>query len=433
VINKLVDIGITNLIFDREGIPANEMRIYEGSKDKLLKYAKECAQEYLISGLVVPEVKFTSVSKDVLVDMGIKKYSTLSLPTSIWLRDPNTIEIKSSMVMDEPSYFVVLPEEVIMFIQNKGTYNDGTKDPLLYAKLLTLYPEFVAQVESGNKAILLTNDLITRRKVNPDSPYPTPYLYNSLEALKHKRNLRRMDYSIAARVISAIQLIKMGNDEYPITEDEEDAFDDLREQMAWRYTAGRDIERVFQLFANHTVSIEWVYPPVDALLNDEKYFEVNQDIFFGLGFPRILTTGETERSGSSDPEFATLSPTKTMEEIQIEILPIIKSIVRNIAKFNGLKNYPNVRFEIINLRDYQNFVSAMQALYNTANISRTSYAKVFGFNWNDEVEKRSEEQEIIEKLDLPEFAPQPFSPTPGNNNKEVPNKKEEPKEPDDSK
>ena len=49
-------------------------------------------------------------------------------------------------------------------------------------------------------------------------------MYPALEPLKHKRNIRRMDYSIASRVISAIQLIKLGNDDFPVTEDDEDAF-----------------------------------------------------------------------------------------------------------------------------------------------------------------------------------------------------------------
>jgi hypothetical protein len=417
VINKMVEIGITPIIFDRGNLSENEMRIYEGIKDKLQEFIEACALEYLVSGLVIPEVRYGAVPTDVLKEMGVKKYNTLTLPVSMWLRDPVTIKIKTSMVLDEPSYFAVLPDELIAFIQSKGTYPDGTKDIELYQKLLTYYPEFVTLVMQGNREILLENGLITRRKVLSDSPYPLPYLYNVLEALKHKRNLRRMDYSIASRVISAIQLFKLGSDEYPVTEEDgESAFEEIRKQMMWRDSAGTNIERIFQLFANHTLKIEWVFPPVDALLNEKKYAEVNQDIFFGLGFPRILTTGETERSGSSDPEFASMSPVKTMENMQKKMIQILKGIVREIALLNKLKEWPGVRFTHINLHAFENFVDAMRMLYDTGNISRKSFAGAFGYSFDDEIRDRKEEEDQLKKMGIPAFNPQPFSPQPNSPN-----------------
>lgn len=208
VINKMTEIGITPLIFERGKLSENEIRIFEAIKDSLQDFAESCALEYLISGLVVPEIKYESVGRDFTFDLGVKKYSTLTIPVSMWLRDPTTIKIQSTMVMDSPSYYVILPKELVDFIMNEGKYNDGNVDEKLWHDLNTFYPEFVAQVKAGNKEILLENDLIVRRKVQTDTAYPTPLLFNSLEAMKHKRNLRRMDYSISSRVISAIQLIQ---------------------------------------------------------------------------------------------------------------------------------------------------------------------------------------------------------------------------------
>jgi len=414
ILNKMVEIGVSKLVFDKGKLSDNEFRVFEAIQEKLQEYIENCALEYLISGLIIPEIKYATLTKEQVFDLGVKKYQTLTLPVSMWLRDPRTIKINSSMVLDEPSYYVILPEELVSFIMNRGTYPDGNKDIVLYNQLLTYYPEFVQQVLDGNKEILLENKLIIRRKVLSDSPYPTPFLYGSIEALKHKRNLRRMDYSIASRVITAIMLIKLGNDEFPITEDDEDAFTAIRSQMTWRNTSSRNMERIFQLFANHTLEIEWVYPNTEVLLNDKKYAEVNQDIFLGMGFPRILTTGETERTQTSDPEFASISPVKTMEKMQRELLSIVKGIIREITKLNNLKYIPEVRFSPINLNTFNNFVNAMSALYDTGNISRTSYDTAFGYNWEEELALKIVEKDKLEASGIEEFAPQPFSPQPSN-------------------
>lgn len=179
--------------------------------------------------------------------------------------------------------------------------------------------------------------------------------------------------------------------------------------MAWRNTSQRNLERIFQLFANHTVKISWVFPDVEALLNDAKYREVNQDIFFGLGFPRILTTGETERTQTSDPELAAISPVKTLKNMQNKILFIIKGIVKEVAKLNGLKSLPLIRFDNINLYSFRNFVEGMQALYDTGNISRTSYDAAFGFEWEEEIKQKAREADTITELGVEEFAKKPYS------------------------
>jgi len=426
VLNKIVEIGINDLVFDRNGLSINEFRIFTNIKEKLLEFAENCALEYLISGLVVPEIKYTPTTKEELKDLGIKKYDSLILPEVMWLRDPETIKINDPMILDEPSYYVEIPGDLHFFIIHEGQYPDNTKDLDLYEKLLTLYPVFVEQVRAGVKYIPLENKLIIRRKVLSNTCYPLPYLFPSLEALKHKRNLRRMDYSLASRVITAIQLFKLGSDEFPVTESEEDQsqFNFIRDQMSWRNTAGQNTERIFQLFANHTLNIEWIMPDVQALLNEKKYSEVNQDIFFSLGFPKILTTGETERSGASDPEFATISPVKTMENLRTKILFILRGIVKEIARSNNLKTFPGTRFKPINLHSFSNFVEGMTSLYQTGNISRTSYTEAFGYNLEEELKTKSEENELMKELGVDEFPAQPFSPQPGGKAAAQPDKQE---------
>ncbi len=417
-INKLVEIGINELQLGKNGLGDNEFKIFTSMKQKLKDFAEMMAMEYLLSGLVIPEVKITSLTKLQVKELGIKKYDTIRYPVSMWLRDPSLVKINSTVLSDKPSYFIKIPEEVIYFITHEGSYMDGNIDKELYQQLAIQYPDFVRDVKAGHLEVKLENDLIFRRKVLTDSPYPIPYLYPVLESLKHKRNLRRMDYSIASRVISAIMLIKLGSDQFPVTEEDSEVFDDIRNQLYLRNTTSNDIERVYQLFANHTLQIEWVYPDTEALLNDTKYVNVNADIIAGLGFPKILSTGETERSNSSDPEFAVIAPEKMMDNFREKILTVLKRIVYDVAMENRLSNVPTIKFKPINLNKFKDFATIILSLYETGNISREALDDIFGYVWKDEMDKKEDEQKVLKDKQLGEFAPMAFSPTPnvpGNN------------------
>jgi hypothetical protein len=422
VINKMVDIGINEIEFERNGISDTEYAIYEALEEDLLEFAEIMALEFLLSGLVLPEVKYTPVGRTELKQKNIKRYETLVLPVSMWVRDPTSIVINKTIISNETSYFLEVPADLIYFIQNKGKYEDGTTDLDLYLKLQAYYPEFFNAVERGEHLFKLDAPYSIRRRATSDSPYPLPYLYPAIEPLKHKRNLRRMDYSIASRVISAIQVIKLGSDLFPLTEDSKDQLDDIKAQMLWSNSGGRDVERIFQLFSNHTLDISWVTPPVEVLLNDAKYKDINQDIIFAMGFPRILITGETEKANTSDAQFASISPVKTMENFRRKIEEVLQKIVDNVASLNKFKNTPTVTFKPLQIIEFKTYMEAVSKLYDTGNLSRGSYSEILGFSWEDEMEDKIEEQKVLEDSGLPEFAPQAFSPQPGdNNNTSVPN------------
>lgn len=425
ILNKMVEIGVNGFVLSQKKLSDNEFRVFTGMLPKLKIFAEQMALEYLKSGLIVPEINFTSVSTDELRYYNIKKYNTLTLPTMMWLRDPSTIIINTSMLGSEPSYYVEVPDKMIFFIQNGGKYPDGREDRNLYSMLVVNYPEFIIAVKNGEKAILLNNKLIVRRKAQSYESYPIPYLEPALEALKHKRNLRRMDYSIASRVISAILLFRLGSDEFPVTEEDDDTFEALKSQLLYRDATGKNVERIFQLFANHTLQIDWIMPDIAALIDDTKYKEINQEIMFALGFPRILITGETERSSSSEAEYAMLSPVKTMESFRDKVIEIIRFVVNETARLNKFVDAPDIAFAPLSLIAFKDFFESLRLLYESGNLSRTSFANILGTKWEDEMNKKENENKLLEEKGLEMNAPMPFSPQP-----DVPNA-EKPQEPGD--
>jgi hypothetical protein len=411
VINKLVEIGINDIIISKSGLSENEFRVFAALKPRLLEFSETIAQELLLSGLVVPEIGYGPVSKDEIFELGIKKYNRLIFPISMWVRDPKTIKINSSVMSDTPSYYVLIPSEVVTFIKGNGTYADGTKDKVLYDNLKTYYPEFVKQVNSGATQFLIEDSrLVIRRKYLTDSPYPIPYIAPALDALQHKRRMRRMDYSIMDKVISAIMHIKVGSDTFPVTSSEEDktVFTELRNQLALRFQSDQYLERIFQLITNHTVDIKWVFPDTGLLSDNGRYESINEEILFGLGFPRILITGESSKTGTSNPEVAIMSPVKTMEVLRRRILKIVKDVCKTVAEENDFK-VPSVKFKALNLHSFTDFMSALDILYKMSGVSRTDVGEYLGYEFLEQADKLEEEEKLIEQKGLSEFGQQPFS------------------------
>lgn len=424
VINKTIEIAINELNISRNSLSENQFKLFEYLKEDIGEFAETVALEYLLSGLVIPEIEFQPVTRILLKEIGIKRYKNLSIPSHMWVRNPNKIKIKRPPIGSGESYFVEIDSELITFVTNKGQYADGEQDKELYQEILKLYPEFIAAIRRGETSIKLDNPYVLKRRPVLDSPYPVPYLLPALEAMKHKRNIRRMDYALASRAIGAIQHFKLGTDEFPLLEGDEEEIDNMKNQMFWRNAADAYQDRIFQFFTNHTVSIEWIIPPLDALLDAQKYDEINSSILQALGFPKILITGEVQRTGTTDADIAILSPIKSMEYLRRKVIRIIKNIFSKISSENGFNEIPEVEFSPMNLVGFKDYVAGVNKLYESGNMSRTDYARTFGVNFSDSMSKLSEDNKMIEQFGLTEFAPLPNSRVPLNTESTKNNKKQ---------
>lgn len=413
VINKFVEIAINDLYVVRKNLTQNEYKVYYNILKNLKDFLEQCALEYLISGMAIVEYNLGLADRLTLKKWNIRKIASVYIPTDLWVRDSSTIIVNRPFVGSKSTYYIEVPPEVLYFIRNKGTYANGSIDKQLYDELARNYPEFVKKVLEGNNKIPLENPIIIERRKLSNSSYPIPFLYPALESLKYKRNLRKMDYSLASRVISAILLVKMGNDQYPLLEDDSEKLLDIKNQLTAR-DRSNNYDKLYQLFGNHTLNLEWVMPDVSALLSESKYKDINNDIFFALGFPRILVTGETERSNSSDPEYAILSPIKTIENLREKLSYIIEKIFDEVYQLNNFENYPVIKFKPINLNSFIKYFGLLLELYNTGNLSRTALASELGFDIEEELDLRKQENDLLAKNNLESFAPLPHSNTPEN-------------------
>jgi len=410
VMNKMVDCAITPLSNRKSECTDEEYEVYNALTEMLQEFFRNVCLEYLLSGLVIPHYEWVRMRGSDL-SQKLNSRRRVTVPDNIWFRDPATVTVKNSVIPNKKYYYVDVDARTISFVKNKGKYPDGTVDKETYEELLKNYPAFVKAIQDlrGTKMQIKLEDIRPiLAKTLPEESYPVPYMSNALESLVHKRNLRKMDYAIASRVVSAIQMIKLGSDDFPCT-DETD-FDAIKQQMNYRSQTGYQ-DRVYQLFANHTLEIEWVFPDTQAMINTEKYRAVEDDIIAAFGFPRTLITGETLRSnvqGGSD--FAAFSPIATMETIRDRLLEWTKGLYKEIRDRNEyIKNYPMPQFTPMRLYRLLDLNIIGQSLYMEGNISRTTRQELVGLDFETEIERKvQEEKEMKEKGVEP--APQlPFS------------------------
>jgi hypothetical protein len=428
IVNRMVEIGINDLVFSKNGLSDNEFTVFTSLKPKLLEFAESMAQEFLLSGLVVPEFALGKATKEEILSLGVKKYSTLELPISMFVRDPKSIVIYTSLMSDQPDYFVQVPDDVAYFIKNNGTYPNGEENKELFKQMKAKFPEFVKDVLAGVTEIPIYNKNVIRRRYMSDNPYPTPFIAPALDVLKHKRKLRQMDYSIADKVIGAILHVKMGSDEFPITDSEEDQefVDSLRNQLTWRFNSKKDLERIFQLLTSHTVDIKWIFPDTTELVNDAKYRDINMEILYALGFPQTLIVGEASRTAAGDPEMAMIGPIKTMENFRRKIIEVLRRVCEEVALANKFKTPPTLDFKALNLHKFADLIAALSKLYETGGLSRDAFDEILGYDFKEQIDLRTQEQEEITQSGIPQVG---LTPNAGNQVQTTPGQTPKPGQP----
>jgi hypothetical protein len=391
VINRMADMA-TTVIRNRRKTKLNTdavddavMAYYDALLLELRPVIKQMAMEYLLHGLVVPAYSLKRVRGDILSEkLGRKRYL---VPDQMWLRNPENLELKRKPTGTARQIWLKIPKDDIELVQNKGTRSDGTEDKEAYQYLVEHFPEYVAAIRKGKNKFLLEDARAIMRKITSYSDYPTPFLVNALAALQHKAYLKTMDKAIASRAIEAMRHIKVGDKDFPADDEDINAIKALLNQSS------SSDERIFNFFTNHTVVVEWIFPELEALINETKYAEPNSDIFLAMGFPRVLTTGETLRSNSSDSKIASLGPKATLEDLREALIKWVADLYKELAEKNEFKRIPDPVFAPIAAADYTALIQfGIQAL-NAGAISKDLVAQLYGSSWEEEANQIQTEQE----------------------------------------
>lgn len=359
---------------------------------RLNRFIRMMALEYFLTGMVVPKVEWKKVMGKDLHPKLIKNKEYV-VP-SFDLYPPLLVKIQWAG-WGEKDFYLTIPPEDFRLLKNKNTAR-RTKEQQARYDYLSKFSIYTETIESGSDKILLKDvDPILRKEISL-SPYPTPYLSKVLEALVFKQQLRRMDFAVASRIINAILLVQEGDKDFPLVEGERDNLDNLKTQILARANNPLAMERLFILFSNHTTKLTWISPDVEALLNQEKYKQANDEVMEGLGFPRILVVGESK--GAQAAEVSTWAIQPQMEEFRDMLIEWIETIYEEASELNGFRNTPVPSFTPIRLQDFIKTAAVFAQAFREGNVSRTTRNQMIGLDLETEIELMIDEKEIMDEL-----------------------------------
>lgn len=403
VIERMAEMTITD-VRNRQRKTTDEQNDYFDAvlhrrPSRLNRFIRTMALEYFLTGMVIPKVEWKKVmGKD--LHPNLIKNKEYIVP-SFDLYPPLLVKIQWAG-WGEKEFYLTIPPEDFRLLKNKNTAR-RTKEQQIRLDYLSKFTIYTNTVASGSDKILLKDiDPILRKELSLN-PYPTPYLSKVLEALVFKQQLRRMDYAVASRIINAILLVQEGSDEFPLVEGERDNLDALKQQILARANNPLALERLFILFSNHTTKLTWISPDVEALLDQEKYKQANEEVMEGLGFPRILIVGESK--GAQAAEVSTWAIQPQMEEFRSMVLEWMSSIYELASDYNGFRNTPAPAFTPIRLQDFIKTAAVFAQAFREGNVSRTTRNQMIGLDIDAELELMKDEYEAMKLLpkDFPEM------------------------------
>lgn len=407
VVNRLAEFTITDIRNGQRDTSDEANNYYKAilhsKPSRLMRFLRNMALEYFLTGMVLPRVSWEELPGE-LIDPSLKASKTYWMPT-FDLYPPMLVEARWEG-WGRKSFWLKVPDKDIRLIRNGGS--KIKEQQLKYQNYVDQYPIFVSQIMKGANTIeIVDTDPILRKEISV-SPYPTPYLFPVLEPLIFKQQLRRMDFAVASRVINAILLIREGNDDYPLTEENAGNLEKLKAQIQARTGNPLLMERLFMLFSNHTTQMEWITPDLDALLNQEKYQQVNDELQEGLGFTTILLTGESRQAQASEVSTWAIQP--QMEEFRSMSIEWLRDLYIEAQDKNNFRNFPEPQYKPIKLQDFVKTAAVFAALFSEGNVSRTTRDDMAGIDFETEAELMKDESETAKGL--PAFMPTPYSPLP---------------------
>jgi hypothetical protein len=414
VINRLQEFTITDIRNGQSRNTTNECNTFYScvltrNPAKLHRFLNNLALEYYLSGLLIPRVEYIDVKgHDIHPDL--KPSKTYKMPIFDWY--PPLLTYVDWVGWGKRAFWLKVPSSDLSLIRNSS--GEAIKEQQLKQRMQmfeTLFPMWVEDIRNGADKVQIPDPVYILRKETSYSPYPTPYLYNVLEPLTYKQQLRRMDFSVASRVINAILLVQEGSDMFPLTEETRENLDELKAQILGRANNPAMMERLFILFSNHTTQLKWIHPDVTTMLNQDKYREVNDEITEGLGFSTTLVSGSTGRSGLG-AEISTWGLLPMMEQLRAELIDYVSKQYEVLGDLNGFRNIPTPEFRPVKLQDSVKTAAVFAQAFKEGNLSRTTRDDMLGLNFDSEVELMKDELDEMEGL--PPFPPMPYSaPPPG--------------------
>jgi hypothetical protein len=228
---------------------------------------------------------------------------------------------------------------------------------------------------------------VTYRKM-PYERYARPRTLRLFDSIEYKRNLREADLSTLDGISNYILKITIGNDEYPVTGQDE------LEAVAQLFNTP---SKSFDVVWNHTLQIEKIVSPeIEAILGQEKYMQVNEDISGGLGITRAMIDG-TGQTTAAEIQLLIKGIGAEIAYARREVERWIYKEYRQIAEAAGFDQFPKIRWDEGILKDTILWMNTLAQLVDRRLLSYRTALEELGYDYPAELERMEEELPIVQK------------------------------------
>lgn len=306
------------------------------------------------------------------------------LPVAYTVLNPQLVTIDGNLLFDKVSVKLTPPQELgTMLKKDKSELTDEEK------ALIKSLPKGLRDAAAKGGDFQLDSRLvgmITYRK-QPYERYAKPRSTRIFETLNYKQKLKDADLSTLDGISNYILKITVGNDEYPVVDQAQ------LETVAKLFDTP---SKSFDVVWNHTLKIEKIVSPeIEAILGQEKYKQVNEDITAGLAITRAIIDG----TGNTSESEIKLLTKGIMEEINYARRQVEKWIYkeyRQIAEAMGFERFPKVRWDDGVLKDTILYMNTLATLVDRRMLSYRTALEALGFDYSNEVANMSKELPMVE-------------------------------------
>lgn len=351
----------------------------------LAKYEPRVSHLSPIPGQKIKNGKTTK--KTTGKEAGAKKniWSKGHLPVSYTVLNPLLINIEGNLLFDKVSVKLTPPPELTELLKKPTSELTEEEKALIKA----LPSDLKAAAEAGGEFQLDSRlvGFVTYKKM-PYERYAKPRSLKIFDSIEYKKSLRQADLSTLDGITNYILKITIGNDDYPVVTQEE-----LEAVSQLFNTSGKSFDVVW----NHTLEVEKIVSPeIGDILGQEKYMQVNEDIFAGLSMSRAFLDG----AGDLNVAEAQLIIKGIQEEIDYARRQITRWIYREyqqIAEAMGFDRFPKIRWDDGILKDTIMYMNIISQLVDRRMISYHTALEEVGFDYPTELFNMEEEFPLVDK------------------------------------
>lgn len=306
------------------------------------------------------------------------------LPVSYTVLNPELVVIDGNLLFDKVAVKLTLPPEMAEMFKKPSA--ELTEDEKLLIK--SLPSDIKAAAQKGGE-VALDPRLVGRinYRKQPYERYAKPRIARVFDSIEYKNSLREADLSTLDGISNYILKITIGNDEFPVTGQAElEAISQLFNTPS----------KSFDVVWNHTLQVEKIVSPeIEAILGQDKYKQVNDDMTAGLAMSRAIVDG----TGDVNAAQISLVVKGLQEEINYARRQVSRWIYREyqqIAEAMGFDRFPRIRWDEGVLKDTILYMSTLAQLVDRRMLSYRTSLEALGFDYPNELKNMEEELPLVE-------------------------------------